>query len=75
MKGFARVSASLLFCLNFALGAAAQDTGAIEGTVTLPTGEPAHRVTVLVAELGRGFCVCQDLPASIQAASGLNPPP
>ena len=53
MKGFARVSASLLFCLNFALGAAAQDTGAIEGTVTLPTGEPAHRVTVLVAELGR----------------------
>ena len=52
-EGFVRVSASFLFCLNFSLGAAAQNTGAIEGTVTLPTGEPAHRVTVLVVELGR----------------------
>ena len=53
MEGFVCVSASFLFCLNFALGAAAQNTGVIEGTVTLPTGEPAHRVTVLVVDLGR----------------------
>ena len=53
MKRTALLSASLLFCMAFALGAAAQDTGVIEGTVTLPTGDPAHRTSVLIAELGR----------------------
>ena len=32
---------------------AAQPAGSIEGTVILPTGDPAHRITVLLAELGR----------------------
>jgi iron complex outermembrane receptor protein len=32
--------------------AVAQSRGTIEGLVTLPTGEPAHRVTVLISELG-----------------------
>ena len=53
MKPNVVFAASLLFCVTFALGAAAQDTGVIEGTVTLPTGDPAHRTSVLVAELGR----------------------
>ncbi len=53
MKRKVLFSASLLFFMTFAFGAAAQDTGVIEGTVTLPTGDPAHRTSVLVAELGR----------------------
>jgi iron complex outermembrane receptor protein len=34
-------------------GLEAQATGTIEGQVTMPAGGPAHRATVLVAQLGR----------------------
>jgi iron complex outermembrane receptor protein len=57
MKSIARIFtlSSLCFLLVCILSAsaAAQATGAIEGTVTLPTNGPAHRARVLIVDLGR----------------------
>ena len=43
----------LVLCSSVVHVNAAQPAGTIEGTVILPTGDPAHRITVLLAELGR----------------------
>ena len=62
----------LVLVCSLAGGATVQSTGAIEGIVTLPTGDPAHRVTVVVTELGRtvetdenGRYRFDDMPAGI----------
>ncbi len=62
----------LVLVCNFGGGAIAQTSGAIEGTITLPTGAPAHRVTVVLTALGRtvetdedGHYRFDDVPAGI----------
>ena len=50
---FISIPIYLILVCSLAGGAIAQTSGAIEGTITLPTGDPAHRVTVVVTGLGR----------------------
>ena len=53
MKLIGTVFSVLVLCSSVVHVNAAQPAGTIEGTVILPTGDPAHRITVLLAELGR----------------------
>ncbi len=53
MKLFGIIFSVLVLCSSVVPVIAAQPTGSIEGIVILPTGDPAHRVTVLLAELSR----------------------